>query len=276
MDLEEGLGGHDTSAAGHERWSTLASALAAPHAGTLPQLERSLEKAFGAGARPFEVVVGAPAGPLGARITFSPGDRPEALAAAFGLADHPWGAPSWVGVRARSGAALHAKAYHCSPPPGAGFALPAGLPEGLRPVMASLDGDAYEVYLRLAPARTWGAFAGACVAAFTAASGCASAPAVSPRPRPSESGLGLSLRWSSGRLSALSLFARGASLPDEAAIARAWTEGLADDDARAYALALAGVRSIGRLRGGAWHAMLTWTLEAGGPWRRAVSLAVPV
>ncbi len=242
--------------------------LAAASPRTISQIRAVLERAWAAGARPFEVIAGAPRARYGARITFD--GAVAAMAETYGLGAHPWGVPAWVGVRVRDDGETRAKAYHKNFDANA-FPLWRELPGELYPVMASLDGDAREIYLRARAELPWSRFAAACLATVGAAP-----IEFAPRPRPAAHGFCVSLRFSRDTLSAVSLFADWRTLPAEREIERIWAAQLAPEDARAYELALAAVRSAGRLPSGAWHAMLAWSFEAGGEQHRAVSLSVPV
>ena len=106
-----------------------------------------MKRAFACGATPFEVIAGAPFERYGARVTFEHAS-PGTLAREFGLDGHPWGAPRWVGVRVAPGGELRVKAYHPVERLDARFELPSEWPGDLHPIMASLDGDAIEIYLR--------------------------------------------------------------------------------------------------------------------------------
>jgi hypothetical protein len=137
--------------------------------------------------------------------------------------------------------------------------------------MASLDGEAAEVYLRSSSTRSWESFMAAALASFGGGDF-----RFAPRPRAVAHAFGISFRWSHGRLSAATLYACSRALPDEQSIHRQWIEGMDETEERAYEMALIGVRSVGRLRRGTWHAILAWTLEENGIWHRAVSLRVPM
>ncbi len=239
----------------------------------LVPLREATGLALAAGAVPFEVIAGTPFARYGARITFRAGGDPAGLATTLGLAEHPWGLPTWIGLRARLDGAVHVKAYH--PPERLDrqrFALPAGLPEGLAPVMAALDGDSAELYLRLLPHQSWTSFVAAALAPL---GGAADVPAFSPHPKPADGGFCLSVRWVGGAPAAVSLYADQRSLPGDAAVRRAWAEGMDETERGAYEAALAGVRSLGDVGATrARHGMLAWTRERGGGWHRAASLRV--
>jgi hypothetical protein len=252
------------------RWELLVQCLALEHAASLDAMREIVERAAASGAVPFEVIAGTPRARYGARLTFRPGADPRPLAAAFGFADHPWGVPAWVGVRVYPDGTTHAKAYHRVGRFDDRFALPAAMPRGFRPVMASLDGGATELYLRFAPACAWSTFVAACTASLAA-----SAYTFVPHPRPAEYGYCLSVRWQAKELTAISLFADERCLPDDATVRRAWSQGMDDAERSAYETALAGVRSLGARGRNAWHALLGWTFERGGGWHRAASLRIP-
>ncbi|HYG62648.1 MAG TPA: hypothetical protein VEL74_08705 [Thermoanaerobaculia bacterium] len=258
--------------------------LAVPEPTVLPPLAEAFHRAADAGGAPFEVIAGAPFRRYGARVTFRPTGEAGSLAAAFGLDSHPWGDPTWVGIRVRPDGSVQAKAYHRLEGSlgrlDGRFVLPPGLPAGLRPVMAALHEGSRELYLRLGPAApSWTSFAAA-VGAALEMNGIEKDLPFSPPPRPAEDGFCLSLRWQDGALTTLSLFADQRSLPGDGEIRRAWPEGMDETDRNAYEAALAAVRGLGRLPPShAWHGMLAWTLElspeGSGFWHRAASLRVP-
>lgn len=233
-----------------------------------------LAATLAAGGVPFEVIAGAPAASFGARITLQPAGDPRALAAAAGLADprapHPWGPPDWVGLRMAADGAVAAKPYHRVAVLDDRFHLPAGAPSGLVPVMAAQQGDQVELYLRRRPATGWPAFAAACARLIGA-----DRPEAEPLPRPAELGFCVSFAWRAGELTAVTLYADSRCLGDDESVGRAWSRGLEELDRESYRRALAAVRSLGRLRGRAWHSMLAWKLGADGTRGRAVSLRVP-
>ncbi len=229
-----------------------------------------MHRAFEAGGHVFEVIAGAPAERYGLRVSVSAGANPRRLADALGLSGHPLGCPAWVGLRVSNGGELRIKAYHRPDPNGEPWSLPKGFPSGLLPAMVSAEGDRTEHYLQLRAPCSWGRFVDACVAPL------GGRPlAFAPTPRDVEGAFGVSVRRDAGRVTAVSLYADQRALPGDAAVRGAWVEGLGDADRFAYETALAAVRSVGPRRQGAWHALLAWTLEASGEWRRAASLRVP-
>jgi hypothetical protein len=231
----------------------------------------AMERACESGAVPFEVIAGAPFARYGVRVTFQH-QSPAALARVFGFETHAWGAPDWVGVRVRPDGTLVKKAYHRLEVLDGRFTLPAGWPGDLYPIMASLDGDAVEVYLRKWNQCSFDAFAERCLAVLGPAS---PRPQAVPYPRPRDHAFCVSLRRERGRVAAVSLYADWRALPRDSEIEQSWSEGLGDEDRTRYRLAVAGVRSLGFLPLGNWHAMLAWTVEADGELHRAVSLTVP-
>ena len=246
-------------------------------------LEQTVKTVLGGPGIAFEVLAGTPGSRYGPRITVRPAGDRRALAGAAGLASHLWGPPDWVGLRVRGDGTVGAKAYHRlrrSDPegsstgwfavPGGRFPVPAGLPAGLYPVMAALDGPTVELYLRLAEARSWTSF----VSASMASLGGPGHP-FSPHPRPVDRAFCLSLRRDDRGLSAVTVYADHRALPDDREVRRAWAEGMDEAERSAYELALAGVRSLGPRPRRGWHAALGWTLERDRGWHRAASLRVP-
>ena len=218
---------------------------------------------------PFEVIAGTPRERYGARITFRATGPNAELAAAFGLQNHPWGDPDWVGFRFGRGDTRKVKAYHRLMDVSR-FRLPSGLPTPLYPVMAALHEDSTEVYLRFGGHSSWTEFVQRCCGILGEAK-----RSFSPHPRPVEGAFCLSLRWLEERLTSVSVFADYHALPDDETIESRWSEEMTEQDRKAYQIALAGVRSLGRRSSSAWHAMLAWTLESDGTWHRAASLYVP-
>jgi hypothetical protein len=208
------------------------------------------------GGRPCEIVVGAPIAAYGPRVTVADG--------AYG--DHPWGPPDWVGLRFRGEA--RTKAYHRAARLPGVPRPPCALPSGLSPVMAALDGDDIELYLRHEPSAPWVAFVDAVCASLR----IAPPPSVAPAPRPATGGMGLSVRWAGDEVRAVSLFASDVALPPEATLSAAWGAGLEGSDRQAYERALATAQWLAPQRA-AWHAGVAWTLDlAASRWSRAVSL----
>lgn len=231
----------------------------------------TMERASEFGALPFEVIAGTPFARYGARVTFKH-ESPAMLAQAFGFEGHAWGPPNWVGVRVRSDGTLLKKAYHRVESLDARFAVPDEWPKDLYPVMASLDGDAVELYLRKRNACSFTGFAERCLSSLGADYPL---PRTMPHPRPRDHAFCVSVRRESGRVSAVSLYADWRALPRDSEIERLWSQDLDEEERTPYQLAVAGTRSIGFLPSGNWHAMLAWTAEANGQRHRAVSLAVP-
>jgi hypothetical protein len=250
-------------------WWTFGRCLTATSPDTLSQLGTALQRASVCGATPFEVIAGAPFARYGARVTFEH-PSPGTLAREFGLGDHPWGTPRWFGVRVAPGGRLRVKAYHRVERIDERFELPPSWPRDLYPVMASLDGDSVEIYLRKRDACEFVELAARCLAPLGLPP-----PETAPAPRPHHDAMCVSLRRERGRLSAISLYADWRALPRDTEIERIWSAGLDEGDRIAYQLALAGVRSLGFLALQNWHSMLAWTAEATGERHRAVSLSVP-
>jgi len=235
-----------------------------------PILTKFIQLALKKGGRPFEAVAGTPKERYGARLTFETPGGSAALAETFGLSDHPWGLPGWIGLRLDPAGVLRAKGYHerrdCR-----GFSLPEGAPAGLRPVMASLDQGATELYLRCAAGYSWTAF----VERATAGLGV-KPESFSPHPRPVEGAFCVSFAWGAGALESVTVFADQRALPDDETIERLWQHGMEEADRRAYQAAYAGVRALGPRGLDSWHAMLGWTIERSGALRRAASLRIPL
>ena len=246
----------------------LAQCLAAPLGGdrAAPLQEAILRLVLG-GARPFEVIAGAPFLRYGPRVTFACGR------ADVGDPAHPWGRPDWLGLRLGPGGSMRLKPYHRRPgkdvPP-----HPKGLPDGLQCVMASRDGRATEVYLRQSLAQSWHDFAAACTSVVDRKAPQALL-ALDLTPRPSAGAFGVGLRWDDDALSAVTVYARARALPPDDEIRGAWSAALDPADRSAYELALAAVRSLGPRPFGGWHSLLAYTFETGGGTHQAASLRVP-
>ncbi len=250
-----------------DQWHLALSALAGAHADATQSLIATVDRLRAAGGALFEVISGAPALRYGARLTFRPvGDR-AAFAVAGGLADHPWGPPDWIGVRTSADGTTRAKAYHRRPPSLDAAIVHRGLPPGSEPVMASLDGDAIEVYAVHGGQLRWDAWVARCLPIE---------PDVPPtftlvaRAR----GFGLSVRQVAGEVSAVTLFAFPAALPPDERVTAEWTSRLSAADAVAHETALAAVASLGH-RVGRRYGLLGWTYELRGFVGRAASLRCP-
>ncbi|MEM7052535.1 MAG: hypothetical protein AAF604_22925 [Acidobacteriota bacterium] len=236
------------------------------------ELFEACGRALEVGARPFEVVVGAPDADHGARLTFERPADPAPLGDAFGLADHPWGAPDWIGLRWSEKGGLKAKPYHRlegreSPalPP-----WPEGAPAGLRAVMASHWQDRTETYYRYAIAGPWSAFVTACLGVLGAP-----VPATQIVPRPAELGFWVSFGWRREELETVTVGADSRCWSDDHSVAERWSVGLSEGDLESYRRSLAAVRSLGPRPHGGWHNMLAWKCDRRGAFQRAVSLRVP-
>ena len=238
--------------------------------GALPVVRDALDRAASADARPFELIAGAPLSRYGARLTFVARRTAMKLAEAFGVAGHPWGIPAWVGVRVRSDGSRAIKAYHRVTVHEGFPPLPDSFPRDLYPVMASLAGDDVELYLRCRTSCAWGTFAASCLAPLAAPAG-----AFAPRPRPAEHAFCVSVRWTRGLLTAVTLYADHRGLPDERTTEREWAAGLDAEAERSYRAALATVHELRGRRGPVVHAMLAWSVDGNGVWQRAASIALP-
>lgn len=234
-----------------------------------PILRMSIENASKFSVVPFEVIAGTPRERYGTRITFRAERGTTELAQAFGLENHSWGHPDWVGVRVGNRGELKVKAYHRLTDMSR-FRLPPDLPGPLLPVMAALHENSIEVYLRYGGCSSWTEFAQRCCGVLGEVK-----PIFLPHPRPVESAFCLSVRWQDERLASVSVLADYRALPDDETIEKLWSQGMTEGDRNAYELALAGVRSLGQRPFNAWHGMLGWTLESGGIWHRAASLCLP-
>jgi hypothetical protein len=236
---------------------------------TLPSLNLKMEMALRAGGSPFEIIAGAPAVRYGARVTFRPADDPRGLAAAFGFESHPWGVPSWIGVRVSPRDVAEIKAYHRLERLDDRFPLPPGFSDHLYPLAASLHNNKTEIYLRQKTSSTWESFVDHALAPF----GGGEYPfELRPSTRPDS--FGLSVCWVDARPNAVSLYAFSGALPDDFLIERKWVEGMSNTDRTAYANALVAARSLGRMRRGKRHGLLAWTYDLGAGWHRAASLKI--
>jgi hypothetical protein len=238
----------------------------------MPIFREAIENACRLGAVPFEVIAGTPKARYGARITFRLPSDPSLFVRGFGLEDHAWGSPDWVGFRSRNDGSLGMKAYHQSVKLDA-LSFQEKLRGRLDFVMASLDGDSTETYWRLRGACQWPDFAQTCLEGFQG-----SKPAFNfqPAPEPVPDTFCVSEKRAGGNVQSVSLFADYRALPDDTTISRLWTQDLPEHERKAYELALAALRSTGQRQRGTWHGMLSWTLECDGVWHKAASLLFPV
>lgn len=254
-------------------WAQALTCLAGRHPAALESLAGIVENLGAAGGVPFEVIAGTPASHYGARITFraAGGSDPAALAAAAGLAAHPWGTPDWIGVRTSADGTARCKGYHRRPPAMASTAIHRGLPAGAEPVMAALDGEATEVYAVEPGELRWETFAQRCLAGLGVSP---SQVSFSPRPRPRPRGFGVSARHVHAELTAITLYAFPVSLAGDEDVAAAWTTAMPDDERMDYAHAVAAVGTLGRTSG-RLHGLLSWSFDNSGAASRAASLRLP-
>ena len=209
----------------------------------------------------------------GVRLSVRPRAGDYTLAAELGLpASHPWGAPTWIGVRVTEHAVV-AKPYHRwtdLPPAEQRRLLQRDIPSGVSPVMASHTADVVELYCWGYHEDTFRPFATRMLEPIGV-----TALSVSPVPHPLPDGYGASFRWSGETLATVSVFANDRTWLHDDDVARAWTGGMSDIDRHHYDTSLAGLRSIGPMPRHGWHALLSWTVERDGIHHRAVSLRVP-
>lgn len=251
-------------------WATALQGLVGDDLPALPALEEAVARLRSAGGVPFEVIAGTPRDRYGARITWRAGDptRAQQLAEAAGLADHPWGAPDWIGVRTTTDGTTHFKPYHRRPPPLGASTVHRGLPVGLEPLMAAQDGSALEVYALQPGQSRWEDF----VARALAPLGGPSPDLVfSPVPLPAARGFAVSAQHAVEVLQAVTVFAFPASLPSDEAVASAWTERMSTAELADHEAAVAAAHSLGR-RQGRRYGLLAWTFRADGTVVRAASL----
>lgn len=219
--------------------------------------------------------MGAPLRDYGPRLTLNAGPDPSAQARRLGFADHPWGPPTWYGLRVapspgdRWDGEIRVKPYHRMSTLPAGVQLPAGMPSDLGVDLAARDGDRTEVYFRRTVLAPWLPFAETALALVGA-----TAPDFPLSPRAVVGAHCLSLSWTGRELTAVTVYAQDRCLPDDRTIAAAWVRGLADADRRTYEAALGGVRSLGRPGAKSFHGLLSWSAAADGSSSRAVSLRV--
>jgi hypothetical protein len=251
-------------------WALLARCLTLGSPNHTPVFEKAIRQALAFGATPFEVIAGTPAACYGARITFRLPQSKHPILAEFGLADHPWGDPEWIGLRVTVDGELIAKAYHARVKPCHLRRHLEPLRPFLYPVMASLHRGIREDYFRCHSLLNWSEFV-----TTSAGSLGTFATHFEPEPQPVMSAFCVSTGVQGESLRVITVFADHRSLPDDESIRTLWTKDMSASDAEAYELALAGVRSCGARRFGSWHAMLSWTLERDGSCHKAASLRFP-
>jgi hypothetical protein len=237
---------------------------------TLTQLLREMHRAIDASARPFEVIVGSPRARFGARIAFLIAESSASrVVHELGLESHPWGAPSWVGLRVNAKGEIDWKAYHAARVVPLPLDAPPGVPSPLTPVMAALHQGRCEIYYRLLAKMPWEAFAAPCLRLVDGEMS-ASRLHISP----TTAAFCLSIAREGRAVRAVSVFADDRALPAEPESSRLWREALPAADRAAYDVALVGVRSTGRRPARGWHAMYAWTSSDDGSQSRAVSLRI--
>jgi hypothetical protein len=254
-------------------WAQALACLVARHPAAMDSLAATVRRLRAAGGVPFEVIAGTPASRYGARITFrgARGSDPVALAAAAGLAAHPWGPPDFIGVRTDADGTTRCKGYHRRPPAMGSTTVHRGLPTGLDPVMAAADSSGIEVYAIQPGELRWETFAQRCLASLGVAPPDAG---FSPRPWPCPRRFAVSARHVAGDLTAVTLYAFPPALPDDEHVATAWTAAMSQDERVDYVAAVAAVASLGRATG-RLHALLGWSFGPGGFTSRSASLRVP-
>ncbi|HEY2272338.1 MAG TPA: hypothetical protein VGH30_06165 [Jatrophihabitantaceae bacterium] len=243
--------------------------LASAHPAARAPLARVVGSLIAAGGAPFEVIAGTPVTRYGARITFRSTTDPAALAEAAGLADHVWGVPDWIGVRTAPDGTVQCKAYHRRPPPLGISTVHRGLPAGLDPVMASLDGTVLEVYAVEPGQRSWPTFVAGCVTPL----GLNATHDFAPIPRPTRHAFAVSARHGGAQLTAVTVYAATKALPTEDALLAAWTAGMSGEQRTAFGQAVVAARQLGTADVPLFD-MLAWTFDASGFVSRAASLRV--
>jgi hypothetical protein len=225
-----------------------------------------------AGGRVFEIAVGT-LPRHGLRITWRPADPSgaHALAEAAGLAEHPWGAPDWIGLRTGSDGVARCKAYHRRPPPLGITTAHRGLLPECAPVMAALDGDVLEIYATLPAELGWDEFAARALAVLPASA--TGLPEFRPRPRRRAHGFAMSARHRGSDLEAITLYAFGRSLPDAEKVVTEWSSALTTDEHALYAAAVSALTARGQPLADL-HGLLAWSFDASGAQTRAACLRV--
>ena len=165
-----------------DTWHLLAQYLTVARPWQTPLVEDAVGRLADTGCTAFEAIVGTPWTRYGPRVTFAPpAGRDAEVARELGFADHPWGPPTWYGLRFRDGGSsgrLGLKPYHRTARLPAGLRLPAGMPDGLVVDVSALSGNAVEVYFRRVVHGRWADFAVAAAALVDAGP-----PSFAPAPR---------------------------------------------------------------------------------------------
>jgi hypothetical protein len=250
-------------------WIRLAQCLTFPRTDHTQVLATAIEKTCSLGATPFEVIAGTPHRMYGARITFVVPPENGKILAEWGLSNHPWGAPQWIGLRSNEKGHLRAKGYYKLAkldrlPFARDFA------KNFSPVMSSVQDDVIETYARFHGSSEWIPFVRACTQPLSK-----HLPDFQPLPRSVGESFCVSVKSRCDSIQAISVFADYRALPEDDTIRHLWSRDMSCEEQESYELTLAGVRSCGRRRLGSWHAMLGWTLESSGVWHKAASLRFP-
>jgi hypothetical protein len=256
-----------------EPWVLLGQILCLGSGDHTPIFEDAIAKAWTMGARPFEVIAGTPHCDYGPRITFSLPSEKNVFSDIFGVPDHPWGQPQWMGLRMDGSGKVIAKLYHrlkVLPL----LPVPNSVARDLYPVMASRLGKATEIYARFSGLCEWQEFVTSCISGL--GFGGKFAADYSPWPKARRHSFGASFRFSDDCLISVTVFADQLALPDDETIRAAWVRDMSALEIDRYELTYAVVRSLGRRRLGGWHAALGWSVDAEGRRNRAASLRSPV
>lgn len=259
-------------------WADIVGGLTAGSDGSSEELLGAVRRLRAAGGVAFEVVAGTPVESYGARITFRPArgsnerERTQ-LAAVAGLDPHPWGTPDWIGIRS-GGGLIRCKGYHRRPPALGFTRVHRGLIPGVRPVMASLDGDATEIYAIWPGEISWDVFVERALAGFGSELWMhLRTSRFPPYPRPRRDGFAMSARHVGDRLTTITLYALAPSLPADERIFAEWPAAMTEPEQSAYALAVNAAGRWGHVDG-PLHRALAWTFDRSGLVSRAASLRI--
>ena len=235
-------------------------------------LRSGLGLAADAGARPFELILGAPLERYGARLTFSVGAHGAAVATALGMEEHPWGPPDWVGLRVDQEGCLASKPYHRADRGERRSEYNARMVgvAGFVPVMAARWRGREELYGRLAGALRWRDLVECLEDRFGLR-----VPEIPVAPRMRDGALGFSVCWEEGGPVAVSAFVGASALPADRALFKIWGESLPMEEKRAFEAASLLVRALGPPPLGSWTGLISATAERGGSRHRAISLRIP-